>query len=498
METSFKDASAAQIDAAMQQSQSAFEQYRLQPVSIRALLMRTIAAGLEKRKEELIQVAAGETALDAARLQTELVRTIFQLTSYAEACESGSWMDVRIDTPTQSGQHDLRKMLVPLGPVVVFGASNFPFAYSTAGGDTVCALAAGCSVVVKAHPAHTQTSERVAAIIHQAVLECHLPKGVFTHIYGASFEVGNALVQHPLTKAVGFTGSVQGGRALFDIAAQRAVPIPVFAEMGSINPVFILPLKLDAEPHPIADMYAASITHSAGQFCTSPGVIVAVKSASLEAFKKTLAQHLLQTVPVKMLHDGIVKAFHTGRSKALQTKGVELLTPVNELNETLSLPTLAQTSAAHFMQNPLLHTEVFGPYCLLVECTDENEMLQVAKAFEGQLTTSLMATEEEVAANPQLVMALQNICGRLILNGVPTGVQVALAMHHGGPYPATTDSRFTAVGADGIKRFARPICYQNWNNNLLPDALKNENVLDIWRTVNNNLTKAAIVPTFKN
>ncbi|MGV3658092.1 MAG: aldehyde dehydrogenase (NADP(+)), partial [Chitinophagaceae bacterium] len=451
-----------------------------------------IAAGLKENSDALIQTAAAETALDAPRLQTELDRTIFQLTSYADACEEGSWMEVRINTPTDSQPHDLRKMLHGLGPVVVFGASNFPFAYSTAGGDTACALAAGCSVVVKAHGAHAQTSERVATIINKAAESCGLPQGVFTHLHGASFDVGKALVQHKITKAVGFTGSLQGGRALFDLAAQRPVPIPVFAEMGSINPVFILPQKLKEESRKIAGMYAQSITQSAGQFCTSPGVMVAVKSAALEDLKKELAQQLLRTASVKMLHEGIVASFHKGRTKALQTKGVELLTPVDQWNEALSLPTLAQTTATHFLQNPLLHTEVFGPYCLLVICDDEAEMLQVAHSLEGQLTTSLMATEAEAAQNQQLIMALQAICGRLIFNGVPTGVQVSLAMQHGGPYPATTDSRFTAVGADGIKRFARPVCYQNWPQGLLPDTLKNENPLGIWRTVNNNLTKEAI------
>jgi len=494
----FRDATAAEIEKAMQQSYAGYEQYRQVPLSARANLMRTIAAGLEKEANTLIPMAASETALDEARLQTELKRTVFQLNSYADACEEGTWLEVRIDTPTAAQPHDLRKMLVPLGPVVVFGASNFPFAYSTAGGDTACALAAGCSVVVKGHPAHAQTSQLVADIITKAIETCGLPANLFQHLHGASFEIGKALVQHPLTKAVGFTGSLQGGRSLFDIANQREIPIPVFAEMGSVNPAFILPQKLEADANEIAKMYAQSITQSAGQFCTSPGILVAVKSNALETLKKELAAQLLQAAPVKMLHPGIVKSFHEGRGKALGTKGVKLLTPVNEFNEELSLPTLAQTSAEQFIQTPELHNEVFGPYCLLVECNSEKEMEEIAKILHGQLTTSLMATEEEAAANAGLINTLQNSCGRLIFNGVPTGVQVGLAMHHGGPYPATTDSRFTAVGADGIKRFARPVCYQNWSNTLLPHALKNENAIGIWRTVNNNLTKAVITETYKN
>ena len=459
----------------------------------RADLLRHIADGLEENKEELVASAHRETHLEKDLLHTEIQRTGFQLTSYAEACERGHWLEVRIDTPQTKAQHDLRKMLVPLGPVVVFGASNFPFAYSTAGGDTACALAAGCTVVVKAHPAHATTSTAVANIINDAVQKMGLPKSIFQHLYGASFEVGKALVQHPLTKAVGFTGSLQGGRALFDLANQRLHPIPVFAEMGSVNPVFILPQKLAASAGEIASIYAQSITTSAGQYCTSPGIMVVPKSEGLSLFTSQLAQALMQVRSVPMLHSGIVQAFHAGRNKVLDTKGVELLTPVNELNEELSLPTLAQTSAQHFIENKALQHEVFGPYCLVVVCEGAEEMVAVANALEGQLTTSLMATEDEVAANPKMVQQLQSLCGRIIWNGIPTGVQPSLAMHHGGPYPATTDSRFTAVGADGIKRFARPVCYQNWNNSLLPDALKNENPLGIWRTVNNNLTKEAIV-----
>lgn len=493
MKNLFQDAMAAEIDAALTQSKEAFEHYRNTSLQQRANLLRLIAEGLAQKKEELVELAHHETSLEKERLYTELQRTGLQLTSYAAACEEGTWLEVRIDTPQAPSQHDLRKMLVPVGPVIVFGASNFPFAYSTAGGDTACALAAGCTVVVKAHPAHAETSSLVASIINNAVEKMQLPESIFKHLYGASFEVGKALVQHPYTKAVGFTGSLQGGRALFDLAHQRPEPIPVFAEMGSVNPVFILPQKLAASAEEIAALYAQSITNSAGQFCTSPGIMVVVKSNKLEDFTFQLAQRLQQVKGVPMLHDGISKAFHTGRKKALDTKGVTLLTPVNEFDEALSLPTLAQTTATAFFQNGDLQHEVFGPYCLMVVCTNETEMLQVAASLHGQLTASLMATNEEVAANGNLVQALQNLCGRIILNGVPTGVQVALAMQHGGPYPATTDSRFTAVGADGIKRFARPLCFQNWSNEHLPCALQNENPLALWRTVNNNLTKEAIV-----
>jgi NADP-dependent aldehyde dehydrogenase len=376
---------------------------------------------------------------------------------------------------------------------VVFGASNFPFAYSTAGGDTACALAAGCTVLIKAHPAHAETSEMVAAAFNKAAQKNNLPQGVFIHLHGASFEVGKALVQHPLTKAVGFTGSFEGGKALFDLANQRPIPIPVFAEMGSVNPVFLLPLKLKKDTELIASMYASSITQSAGQFCTNPGILVGIEDESLNTFKKLLGGKIQETEPVKMLHSGIAKSFYQKREKALAEEGVGIaaVTAIDaDVDE--SIPTLAEVPAEIFLKNHLLHKEVFGPYSLLVKCRNVDEMLQVALHLEGQLTTSLMATDEEVQQYPELVEALQDLCGRFVLNGVPTGVEVALAMHHGGPFPATTDSRFTAVGSDGIKRFARPVCYQNWTDELLPDELKNENPLELWRTINNGLTKGRV------
>ena len=490
---SYKDATLQQVDEAVKQSWQAFREYRKKSLKQRAEFLRTIADELEKISDDLIFTAAGETSLDESRLRTELKRTIFQLTSYGSACEEGTWLDIRIDTADGSRnppKPDLRKMLVPLGPVVVFGASNFPFAYSTAGGDTACALAAGCTVIIKAHPAHAETSEKVAAAINKAAQLNNLPPGVFVHLHGASFEVGKALVQHPLIKAVGFTGSFEGGKTLFDLAGQRTVPIPVFAEMGSVNPVFLLPEKLKRYAEPIASMYAASITQSAGQFCTNPGILVAIEDESLHMFKTLLGERIQETEPVKMLHARIARSFHEKREKALAEEGVKIAAVTAlQADETESIPTLAEVPAAVFLKNPLLHKEVFGPYSLLVKCGDLDEMLQVALNLEGQLTASLIATDEEVRQYPLLTEALKDLCGRFILNGVPTGVEVALSMHHGGPFPATTDSRFTAVGADGIKRFARPVCYQNWKNELLPEELKNENPLGLWRTVNNNLTK---------
>jgi len=492
----FNDATLGQVNEAMKNSWTAFKDYRKKDLKQRARFLRTIAKEIEAVSSQLIVTASRETNLGEARLRTEVKRTIFQLTSYADACEEGTWLDIRIDTadPKRNPEKpDLRKMLVPLGPVVVFGASNFPFAYSTAGGDTACALAAGCPVVIKAHPGHAETSQLVADAIDAAAIKCDLPKNIFIHLHGASFEIGKALVQHPYTKAVGFTGSFEGGKALFDLANQREVPIPVFAEMGSVNPVFLLPGKLKRDTGVIAKMYAASITQSAGQFCTNPGILVGIENDDLDEFEKLLCDEIKKVRPEKMLHPGIAKSFIAKRAKALNQKGVGIAAVSQfEKEENEALPTLAEVPAEIFLNNPLLHKEVFGPFSLLVKCSSMKELLQVADAIEGQLTCSLIATAEEAKQNAGLIEVLKEKCGRIVFNGVPTGVEVALSMQHGGPFPATTDSRFTAVGADGIKRFARPVCFQSWTDDLLPAELKNANPLGLWRTVNNELTQKAI------
>jgi 2,5-dioxopentanoate dehydrogenase len=492
----YKDATLQQVNEAVRRSWSAFKQYRSLTLKERASFLKSIAKEMEVITSELVSTASQETNLDEARLTGELKRTIFQLNSYADACAEGTWLEVRIDTADDNRnppKPDLRKMLVPLGPVVVFGASNFPFAYSTAGGDTVCALAAGCSVLIKAHPAHAGTSELVAKAVQHAAKKSGLREDIFIHLHGAAFEVGKALVQHPLTKAVGFTGSFEGGKALFDLANQRKEPIPVFAEMGSVNPVFLMPEKLKQGAAAIAAMYATSITQSAGQFCTNPGILVGIEDDSLNEFERLLAEHIKKVKPTKMLHPGIAKNFIHKREQVLTEESVAVAA-VSEFHpaENESIPTVATVAATAFLNNPLLHKEVFGPFSLLVKCSSMSELMEVADAMEGQLTCSLMATEDEIKNNRRLVEILRDKCGRFVMNGVPTGVEVALSMHHGGPYPATTDSRYTSVGADGIKRFARPVCFQNWSNELLPSELKNENPLVLWRTVNNELTKDVI------
>jgi NADP-dependent aldehyde dehydrogenase len=489
----YKDFTIEEIDAVMQQSWKAFHSYRKFSLKQRADFMRAIAKELEALGDEVLKIAGEETNLPEARLRSERARTIFQLNSYADACEKGDWLDVRIDTANANRtppKPDLRKMLIPLGPVVVFGAANFPFAYSTAGGDTACAFAAGCPVIVKAHPAHARTSEMIANAILKAAENCKMPEGIFAHVYGESFGVGKALVEHPLTKAVGFTGSFTGGKQLFDWANQRKEPIPVFAEMSSINPVFLFPEKLKQSAQDVAKMYAASITLGVGQFCTNPGLIIGVESEHLQNFIQLFGEEIKKSVPGVMLHPGIFKNYVERRALALSQENVETIA-VSE-KEPLGyegMPTIALASGEAFLNNPVLHQEVFGPYSIVIRCKDVTEMMTVVNNLEGQLTCTLMATETDIRYHEDIIESIKNKCGRFVLNGVPTGVEVCLAMQHGGPFPATTDSRFTSVGADGIKRFARPICYQNWPDELLPNELRDENSLGIWRTINNELKK---------
>ena len=492
----YNDSTIKEIDEALQKAWKAFHQYRKLSLKQRADFMKTIAAELENSGNDLIETAMKETNLPEARLRNEKARTVYQLNSYASACEKGDWLEARIDTaiPDKNPpKPDVRKMLIPLGPVMVFGSSNFPFAYSTAGGDTACALAAGCPVIVKAHPAHAQTSTLVAKIVLKAVEQCNMPDGIFTHLYGASFQVGEALVKHPLVKAVGFTGSFTGGKQLFDWGNQRKHPIPVFAEMGSVNPVFLLPEKLRFAGADMAKMYTASITLGVGQFCTNPGLLIGIDGEDLQQFITTLGNEMKNIAPAKMLHEGIAKAYKEKKATALSQKDVTVIAEsVLPAGEHYGLATIATATAQTFLSNPVLHQEVFGPYSLIVRCKHIVEMIEVAKHLEGQLTCTLMATENELTLYDELLESIKNICGRLILNGVPTGVEVCLSMQHGGPFPATTDARFTSVGPDGIKRFARPVAFQNWANNLLPDELKNENPLGIYRTVNNELSKEKI------
>ncbi len=492
----YNDATLEEIDQVMDEAWKAFLIYRKFPLKQRAALMRTIAKELDESGDEILSTAMEETNLPIPRLRSERARTIFQLNNYAQACEEGNWLEARIDTADSNRnppKPDIRKMLVPLGPVVVFGASNFPFAYSTAGGDTACAFAAGCPVIIKAHPAHEKTSELVAEIIRRAIQKLGLPGGIFHHIHGTGFEVGKALVEHRYTKAVGFTGSFAGGKQLFDWASQRREPIPVFAEMGSVNPVFLLPEKLKTGAEEIVPMIAQSVTLGVGQFCTNPGLIIGLESPELAGFVNDLSAMIKTVPPGAMLHTGIFKNYVEKRANVLAQETVEM-SGVSEAEPQFNegSATVAKVSGEVFLNNPILHQEVFGPFTMVVSCKDMTEMLNIAKNLEGQLTATVFGTRTDIQYHEELIEAIKNICGRFVMNGVPTGVEVCLSMQHGGPYPATTDSRFTSVGADGIKRFARPIAFQNWEQELLPEELRDSNSLKIWRTVNGEIVRREV------
>jgi alpha-ketoglutaric semialdehyde dehydrogenase len=483
----FKDATLNEVSDAMHRSYTAFNAFKKYSIKQRAQLMRTIAKEIEELGDALIQTTMRETNLPEARLKGERGRTIFQLNSYADACEKGDWLEARICLAIPDKvppRPDIRKMMMPLGPVVVYGSSNFPYAYSTAGGDTASALAAGCSVVVKAHPAHPETSAMVAAAIDKAIASLSMPKDVFIHLHGTSFAIGEALVKNDYTKAVGFTGSYSGGMALFNWANQRKEPIPVFAEMGSVNPVYLFNDELAKDPGNYANMLADSITLGVGQFCTNPGIIVGLDSPYLVQFIEQLAERISATVPGKMLHPGIAQAYEQKAKRAIGQKGVKVNTNnVQQLSKDNSQAIVVTVTASNFLANPTLREEVFGPFSIVVICNDYAEMKRVAEVMEGQLTSTLIGSSAELGSHEPILEIVKSKCGRLILNGVPTGVEVCLAMQHGGPFPASTDARFTSVGADAIKRFVRPVAFQNFPDQLLPDELKSENPLLINRIV---------------
>lgn len=492
----YKETTQDKVDELLNSAAEAFQYLKKRSIKDRAALMYAIANKIESLGPELIIAAMEETSLPEVRLAGEKARTVFQWRSYADRLKDGACLSARIDTaiPDKTPpKPDLRKLMVGVGPVVVFGASNFPFAFSTAGGDTASALAAGCPVILKAHPGHLRTSSLMAEAILEAVKEEEWPEAVFTHIYGNSNEAGAYLVKHPLVKSVAFTGSFHGGKALFDLANTREEPIPVFAEMGSINPVFALPEKLATNPPEFAAQYATSLTLGVGQFCTNPGVLVAIKGEALDAFKKELISVVRSSLPANMLHQGIASAYSSNKEKMLSQQEVTLLASAeNKGVDGQGAAVVATTDVAGLLSNEHLLEEVFGPFGLIVACNSAEEMLEVAKKLKGQLTITLAATETDIRQQPELVNILQDKCGRLLFNGMPTGVEVCLSMQHGGPFPATTDNRFTSVGADAIVRFLRPIAFQNWPDALLPDELKNSNPLGIYRTVDNVLTKESI------
>jgi len=493
----FTEATPEEIDEAVTLASEAFKTYRTVSGAEKSEFLNAIADEILALDHELIQTYCTESGLPEGRAKGERGRTIGQLRMFAELVSKGSWVEASIDTAIPNREPvpkpDLRKMSIPLGPVVVFGASNFPLAYSTAGGDTAAALAAGCPVIIKSHPMHSGTGELVASAVVKAAEKTGMPNGVFSNLNSSGVEVGVQLVQHPLVKAVGFTGSIRGGRALFDLASKREEPIPVFAEMGSVNPVVVLPQALNNKSESLAKTYAGSITLGTGQFCTNPGLLLGVKGESLSRFIQQLSDEIVKIEPSCMLHPDIIGAYESKKQKALAQPELSVVTNYGEEVQTnYARQTITTVEGNTFLENPTLHQEVFGPYSMVVQCKDENQVEAIISKLEGQLTGTLIAENNEVSRYPEIVSALQNRVGRLIYNGVPTGVEVCPSMTHGGPYPASTDSRFTAVGIHSIKRWVRPFSYQNWPNELLPDELKNENPLGIIRLVNNKLTTDSI------
>lgn len=485
------------IHQIMLNASGAFIEYKKVLPEQKAIFLETIAGEIDALGDNLINKASEETNLPSTRLIGERARTTMQLRMFAAMVKEGSWVEASIDLAipdrTPVPKVDIRKMLIPLGPIIVFGASNFPFAYSTAGGDTASALAAGCSVVVKAHPAHAETSLMVYEAIKNAIEKCNMPSHVFQHVNDEGYQTGKDLVQHPATAAVGFTGSLSGGKALYDYAHERKIPIPVFSEMGSINPIIFFPDTLEKNCTELVKTYSGSITLGMGQFCTNPGLMIAVESNALNIFLENLSEEVSEFTPSKMLHEGIQKAYIEKMEKALSQKGVELIKKSTyQVNGIKTLPAIAAVSGETFLNSPVLHEEVFGPYSLMVKCKNIDELKRVWLSVSGQLTTSLMGTDKDFKEYINLIEEAQSIAGRINFNNPPTGVEVCPSMVHGGPYPATTDSRFTAVGINGVKRWVRPICFQNCPEYLLPEELKNKNPKRILRLINNQYSNVDV------
>ncbi|UAM97078.1 aldehyde dehydrogenase (NADP(+)) [Polaribacter litorisediminis] len=491
-ETVFTEASIEEINKAVDLASEAFKEFRIISGTKKAEFLNTIADEILALDDELIQMYCSETGLPEGRAKGERGRTVGQLRSFANLVAEGSWVEATIDAAQPNREpmpkSDIRKMLIPLGPVVVFGASNFPLAYSTAGGDTAAALAAGCSVIVKSHPMHAGTGALVASAIVKAAKKTGMPNGVFSNLNSSGIEVGQQLVSNPKVKAVGFTGSIRGGRALLDLAAKRAEPIPVFAEMGSINPVVILPKALENRQAEIAKTYAGSITLGTGQFCTNPGLLLGIKSDALSTFVNNLSQEIMDINPSCMLHPNIKKGYNANKEKVVSQDYVRVTANYeSDVENNYAQQAVVSVDGKTFLENATLHLEVFGPFSMVVQCEDTDELEQVIVSLEGQLTGTVISDENEVSNYQAVIAALQNRVGRIIFNGVPTGVEVCESMVHGGPYPASTDSRFSAVGIASIKRWVRPFSYQDWPNHLLPAELQNENPLGIKRNMNGTL-----------
>ncbi len=487
----FVAATMEEVNLAVNKAHEAWKVYRNTSGAQKAAFLRTIAEEIEGLGDTLVNRVMEESGLPEGRVKGERGRTCNQLRMFADLVEEGSWVNAIIDTAQPDRQPipkaDIRNMLQAVGPVVVFTASNFPLAFSTAGGDTASALASGCPVIVKAHESHPGTNGLIAEAILNAARKTNMPDGVFSSLNAIGYQVGTALVQHPQVKSVAFTGSYNGGMALHKLAAERTEPIPVFAEMGSVNPIFVLPEKIKTQSEALADQIAGSVNLGAGQFCTNPGLVVIRQDEHTEAFMENLGSAFEKLAVQNMLNQGIYQNYQRLKKESLQTAGVTTVADQSGDGESwVAHPAVASASAVEFLKNPNMQQEVFGPFSLVVICEDEEHFYAVADHLHGQLTASIMGTPEELAGYADLFEILQTKAGRVIFNGVPTGVEVCHAMQHGGPFPASTDSRFTSVGTGAIKRFARPVAFQDCPDAMLPAALQADNPLNILRLVDGN------------
>lgn len=490
----FHSATADELERAASLADTARIPFGNLPGKARAIFLRKIADNIEGLGDTLVQRASLETALPNPRFVGERARTCGQLRMFADLLDDGSWVDARVDHAIQDRQPipkpDVRSMLRPLGPVAVFCASNFPLAYSVAGGDTASALAAGCPVIVIAHTAHPGTAELVGTALMEAARSTDMPEGVFSLLFAKDYELGQNLVKHAAIKAIGFTGSRRGGRALMDIAAARPEPIPVYTEMSSVNPTFFLPGAIDQRGDELVTGLHASVTGGAGQFCTKPGLVFLPASEAASGFVSKFETKISETASAPLLTGGIQKSFDDASKKREAEVDKFFEKQDGELPGFAVKPSVFETTAIDFLDTPDLNEEIFGPTTLLIKSQSKQDLLEIARSLEGQLTASVHGSEEDLKEYADLIRILETKVGRLIFNGFSTGVEVCPSMVHGGPYPATSDSRSTAVGTRAITRFARLVCFQNFPDSALPDELKEANPLGLWRIVDGEFKRS--------
>ena len=496
LEPSFGEGT-AHVEEALQAADAAFDALRLAPVEARARFLDALAEEILALGDALLERAHAETALPMARLTAERGRAMNQCKMFAALIRDGSWASLRIDHAIADRQPlpkpDVRQMLQPLGPVVVFGASNFPFAIGVVGTDTVCALAAGCPVVVKGHPAHPGTCEMLAGAVHVALAKAGLPAGAFSLLHGKSNDIGIALVRQPLARAVAFTGSLRGGRALMDVAAARPEPIPFYGEMGSVNPVFVLPGALRERAAKTAEAYLQSVNMSVSQFCTNTAVVLGLKSPELETFIQGVAEGVAKIAPATMLHRGICDAYDSGVGAWREISSLRLVgksEAVPSAQATQAACQIFATGIADFEAHPELHRVVFGQCSIITECGSMDDLLRFARNLEGQLTAAIHGTADDLREFAPLVRILERKVGRIIFNGFGTGIEPCPSMHHGGPYPAASHSFFTSIGTASIYRFVRPVCYQGFPDDCLPEPLREANPAGALRLVDGKFQTA--------